>query len=109
MNADLITDAEGHPTLTEDGRRTLQFLREHPHAPIFRNESGNHLRADDVAKVREFEREVQAAEVGWRPGGERPSWLASFVEGCFSEYPSIGDTAQSRMTFNICRPFREPT
>ena len=71
MNADAITDAERYPTLTEDGRRMLEFLREHPHAPIFRNESGNRLTADEVALVRGFEREARLAEVGWRPG-ERP-------------------------------------
>lgn len=86
MNGEIITDAERYPTLTEDGRRMLQFLREHPHAPIFRNESGNRLTADDVARVREFDREVQAAEAAWRPG-EFPSWLAGFVERCLSEAP----------------------
>ena len=57
MNADAITDAERYPTLTEDGRRMLEFLREHPHAPIFRNQSGNRLTADEVSRVREFERD----------------------------------------------------
>jgi phenylacetate-CoA ligase len=86
MNADIITDAERYPTLTENGRQMLQFLREHPHAPIFRNESGNRLTADDVARVRELDRKVQAVEVGWRPG-EFPSWMAGFVERCLSEVP----------------------
>jgi phenylacetate-CoA ligase len=86
MNAEVITDAERYPTLTEDGRRMLQFLREHPHAPIFRNESGNRLTTEDLARVREFDREVQAAEVGW-PSGESPTWLAGFVERCLSEVP----------------------
>ena len=56
MNTEIITDAERYPTLTDEGRRMLDFLREHPHAPIFRNESGNRLSADDVVRVREFER-----------------------------------------------------
>jgi phenylacetate-CoA ligase len=86
MNQEIITDADRYPTLTEDGRRMLQFLREHPHAPIFRNESGNRLTADDVAQVREFEREALASEVGW-PQGELPSWLNGFVEHCFSDVP----------------------
>jgi phenylacetate-CoA ligase len=84
MNPELIADAERYPTLTEDGRRMLQFLREHPHAPIFRNESGNRLTAEDVARVREFE--AQSAEVGWRPG-ELPAWLGGFVELCLSDVP----------------------
>ena len=31
------TDAERYPTLTEGGRRMLDFLREHLHALIFCN------------------------------------------------------------------------
>ena len=86
MNPDVITDAERYPTLTEDGRRMLEFLREHPHAPIFRNESGNRLTADEVTQVRKFERDAKSAEVGWRPG-ELPPWLGNFVERCFSDVP----------------------
>ena len=86
MTMETITDAERYPTLTEHGRRMLQFLREHPHAPLFRNESGNRLTADDVARVRAFDREVQSAEVGWR-AGELPSWLGGFVERCLAEVP----------------------
>jgi len=80
------TDGERYPTLTEDGRKMLQFLREHPHAPIYRNESGNRLTADDIDKVRQFERETLAAEVVWRPG-ELPLWLEAFIERCFAEVP----------------------
>jgi len=86
MNPDTITDAERFPTLTEEGRRMLDFLREHPHAPIFRNESGNRLTADEVSRVREFERDALLAEVGWRPG-ELPSWLDDFVGQCFADVP----------------------
>src|SRR5882672_3769676 len=86
MNPEIITDAERYPTLTEEGRRMLEFLREHPHAPIFRNESGNRLTAYDVAQVREFERHAQSAETGWRPG-ELPSWTREFVEQCQSDVP----------------------
>src|SRR5205809_1050970 len=68
-----ITDADRYPTLSEHGRQMLEFLREHPHAPIFRSESGNRLTAADVERVRALEREVNAASVGWRPG-EEPPW-----------------------------------
>lgn len=63
-----ITDADRYPTLTDEGRRMLLFLREHPHAPIYRNESGNRLMAEDVARLLAFEHEVETAEVGWRQG-----------------------------------------
>jgi phenylacetate-CoA ligase len=86
MNGETITDAERYPTLTEHGRRMLEFLREHPHAPIYRHQSGNRLTADDVARVRAFEREALAAVVGWPLGGQ-PAWLGEFVEQCVSEVP----------------------
>lgn len=86
MNAEIVTDAERYPTLTEDGRKLLQFLREHPHAPIYRNESGNRLTTEDIERVRNFEKEVLASEVDWRTENP-PNWLDEFVERCFAEVP----------------------
>ena len=63
------TDAARYPTLTEHGRRVIDFMREHPHAPIYRNESGNRLTAADVERVRAFEHEVATAEVGTKRVG----------------------------------------
>ena len=83
---EMITDAERYPTLTAAGRAMLDFLREHPRAPVYRNESGNRLTADDVARVRAFEYEVAAARVGWTPGAE-PAWVDAFVSRCFAEVP----------------------
>jgi phenylacetate-CoA ligase len=86
MNAETITDNDRYPTLTEAGRKMLEFLREHPHAPIFRNESGNRLTPEDIARVQQFQREVQTAEVGWHPG-TIPGWVSEFVKSCFSQVP----------------------
>ncbi|HEX3625890.1 MAG TPA: AMP-binding protein [Verrucomicrobiae bacterium] len=86
MNREIITDADRYPTLTSDGRQILKFLREHPHAPIFRNESGNRLTADDVSRVRKFEQDASRAEIGWHLG-EMPRWLGEFIGKCFVEVP----------------------
>jgi phenylacetate-CoA ligase len=64
----------------------LRFLREHAHAPIYRNESGNRLTAADVERVRIFEGEVLAADVGWVAGDE-PSWSQEFMERCYADVP----------------------
>ena len=64
----------------------LRYLREHPHAPIYRNESGNRLTAAEVERVRAFEREVLAADVGWRAGDE-PSWIHEVIERCYGDVP----------------------
>lgn len=78
-------DPERYPTLSEHGASMLRFLREHPAAPIFRNQSGNRLTAEDVERVREFEREVEAAEPP-NPSVE-PPWLPEFVEHCYRDVP----------------------
>ena len=82
------TDADRYPTLTEHGRSMLRFLREHPHAPIYHNTSGNRLTAEDVERVRAFEREVLEASVGW-PAGSLPEWLDAFVDRCFEDVPFL--------------------
>lgn len=75
-----------YPTLTLAGRKLLEFMREHPAAPIFRNQSGNGLLADEVAGLRTWEREVQEAVVGWPPAG-KPPWLDEFVARTYADVP----------------------
>jgi phenylacetate-CoA ligase len=79
-------EREYWPTLTPHGRKMLEFLREHPAAPIFRNLSGNGLLADEVVALRAWEREVQDAVVGWPPSG-RPPWLDQFVARTYADVP----------------------
>ena len=80
------TDAERFPTLTEHGARMLEFLREHPSAPVFRNRSGNRLTHEEVAAAKAFEAEVASAPPSWTPGA-RPAWLEEFVAHCRAEVP----------------------
>lgn len=89
MTADApATDAERYPTLTREGQQTLRWLREHPHAPIYRNQSGNRLTADDVEAVRAFERETLAARFDWQPDAvDMPPWLSAFVARCLVKVP----------------------
>jgi phenylacetate-coenzyme A ligase PaaK-like adenylate-forming protein len=74
------------PLITPEGERMLKFLREHPAAPIFRNESGNKLSGEDLSRLREIEREVLAAKPGWAPG-ETPAWLGDFLRHALGEVP----------------------
>lgn len=80
------SDTDYCPTLSEEGRKMLEFLREHPAAPIFRNESGNRLVSEELDELRAFEQEVAAAHVGWLRGGH-PEWLAGFVQQVYEEVP----------------------
>ena len=79
-------DAERFPTLTAHGRRMLDFMRDHPHAPVYRNRSGNRLLAHEVAAQRAYETEVAAANVGWEPG-TLPDWVMPFVAETFATVP----------------------
>jgi len=74
------------PTLSPSGREMLEFLREHPAAPIYRNRSGHRLHAEEIEELRAFEREVQAAAVGWPRDGV-PLWRAAFVAKTYAEVP----------------------
>ena len=86
MTSETTTDADRYPTLSGEGRAMLRFLREHPHAPIYRNESGNRLTASDIERVRGFEDEVLAANVGWRKA-EAPSWVEELINHCYTDVP----------------------
>ena len=54
------TDADRFPTLSAAGRDILDHMREHPNAPIFRNQSGNRLHAEDIARLKVFEQTLGA-------------------------------------------------
>jgi phenylacetate-CoA ligase len=80
------TDVERFPLLTDHGRRMLQWLREHPHAPRYTAQCGNRLTAESLRRVRAFEAELSTAPKGWQPGAA-PPWLADFIERCFRDVP----------------------
>jgi len=81
-----ISDRDRYPTLSAHGQSMLRFLQEHPHAPIYRNQSGNRLTLEEVNRARAFEKRVRSARVGWEPQTE-PEWLRAFVEECFATVP----------------------
>ncbi|MBK6638585.1 MAG: AMP-binding protein [Rhodocyclaceae bacterium] len=83
---DRNADRDYCPTLSPSGQAMLDFLREHPAAPIYRNQSGNRLLADEVAQLRDFEREVLCSTVGWPKEGQ-PHWLGEFVARTYAEVP----------------------
>jgi phenylacetate-CoA ligase len=82
------TDEDRYPVLGEAGRRMLAFLREHPAAPRFRNQSGHRLTPADVAAVRAFADEVARAAVTSAPGVS-PPWLDGFVAHAWARVPSL--------------------
>jgi len=83
---DQSLDREYCPTLSPEGQKMLDFLREHPAAPRYRNQSGNRLLAPEIEALRDFEREVAEASVGW-PSEGYPPWLEDYVKQVFEDVP----------------------
>lgn len=102
VQADALDDGlddERYPTLGAAGRRMLDFLRDHPAAPIFRNVSGNRLLAPEVEQLRQFEREVGAAPIGWTPG-RPPDWMAAHVASVYAGVPHYRQLGSPPLRFD---------
>lgn len=79
----LATDENRYPTLTADGKQMLDFMREHPCAPIFRNKSGNRLTDEDLASLRPHETRIASARIR-NDGGD---WLPRFIAETYADVP----------------------
>ena len=86
MNDPEPTDAERYPTLSDVGAAMLRFLKEHPCAPIYRNQSGNRLTPGDIERVRKFEQDACGAEVSFS-SVTNPRWLPELLQYCFEQVP----------------------
>ncbi len=82
-NADSI-DALNHPTLSDQGRSLLRWMREHPNAPRFTGHTGSRLYTDDIDKVQQ-----RAAFVLDAPGPSslEPIWLQPYVDRVLTVVP----------------------
>ena len=80
------TDAQRYPTLSDAGQAMLRFMREHPSAPMLRNQSGNRLLADEVEALRAYEREIACARFAWHTR-QPPPWLGAFVAEVHAQVP----------------------
>lgn len=104
--SDSATDLERYPTLTDAGREILKFMREHPCAPIYRNESGNRLTVDDINRVQKFEREIANQSIDWTCH-TLPAWLANLVTHAYAEVPHYRSLGSTPVCFDdvpsICR------
>lgn len=100
------TDLERYPTLTDAGRDILKFMREHPSAPIYRNESGNRLTTDDIKRVQKFERKIANQAIDWTCHA-RPAWLADLVQHAYNDVPYYHSLGSAPACFDdiptVCR------
>lgn len=79
-------DPERYPTLSEAGAQMLKFLREHPLAPHYRNQSGNRLLAEDLAALAAFESDLARRRPHWH-AQQPPLWLDALVTRVWREVP----------------------
>jgi len=82
MTAD-PTDADRFPTLSSAGQAILNHMREHPNAPVFRNQSGNRLLAEDIQKLKEFDDQLGLPKMGVAP----PGWVGDFIARAYETVP----------------------
>lgn len=97
--------SELYPTLTVEGKRMLDFMREHPAAPAFRNASGNKLLAYEVTRLIEFEKEVAEAKVGWA-ADTLPEWVTQFSAEVFATVPYYRMLGSPPLRFTDIAPVR---
>jgi phenylacetate-CoA ligase len=82
-DADSI-EAFNHPTLSDQGRSLLRWMREHPNAPRFTGHTGSRLCTDDLVRVQERATVVLEAP---GPTSTTPMWLQSFVDRALTVVP----------------------
>ena len=86
MGFDDPEDNTRFPGLTPAGAAMLERLREHPCAPIYRNQSGHRLLPEEVPQVLQFAAEVRGAVVD-PVSAPMPGWLTAFVADALARVP----------------------
>jgi phenylacetate-CoA ligase len=100
----LLLDSINHPTLSSAGRETLTRLRQHPHAPHFRNYSGSRLSEQhlELARVES----VQARTAPVPATGEEPFWVDGFIAELRTSVPYFRDRIWSHRLADIATTSR---
>jgi len=81
-----LSDDQRFPLLSENGRRLLERLWEHPAAPRYNFRCGDQLTGASLARVRAYEQELNAAQDRWAHG-ETPVWVKDYAAWCLREVP----------------------
>jgi phenylacetate-CoA ligase len=81
-----LNEAERLPLLSEDGRKLLRWMQEHPNAPKYNYQCGDQLTAEMLERVRAYEAELGS---GRNPTADNrpPDWLLNFADRCLLEVP----------------------
>lgn len=79
-------DADRYPGLTAAGAHLLRSMREHPHAPIYRNASGHRLLPQELPELLAFAADVRTAAVDPRADLAQ-KWLRDHVTAALARVP----------------------
>jgi phenylacetate-CoA ligase len=81
-----LTEAERLPLLSDDGRKLLRWMQEHPNAPKYNYQCGDQLTAEMLARVRAYETELSSYR---KPlvDDQTPDWLLNFADRCLLDVP----------------------
>jgi phenylacetate-CoA ligase len=86
MRNSSLSEEQRYPLLTDDGRRLLKRLLEHPAAPRYNFQCGDQLAREHLERVRAYEAELNAAQNEWA-FGETPAWVKGYGEMCLTDVP----------------------
>ena len=81
-----LSETERAPLLTNDGRKLLKWMQEHPNAPKYNYQCGDQLTGDMLERVRAYEDQLRSLKKAWA-SGETPDWVLNFAERCLIDVP----------------------
>lgn len=102
-----LTDEERFPLLDDGGRRMLERLREHPHAPRWSFPCGDRLTREFCDRIEAFEADLRRGPGGggWKGPDCRPDWLDAFAERCLRNVPVYRRRTRPDCRFEEIPPF----
>lgn len=75
-------ESQHSPLINDEGRRLLRWMKEHPCAPRFTYECGDHLDFAGWAQLKGFEMLLRSEERSWPP-----NWLEEFSAHALAQVP----------------------
>ncbi len=92
-----LTESERFPLLSDSGRTFLRAMRQHPHAPIWNWPNGEQLNERGLASVQAYAERLRNEPLFRH--GERPGWLAAYVDYCLQQVPFYRQRAKAGTSF----------
>src|SRR5437870_1117693 len=81
-----LNETERLPLLTNEGRKLLKWMQEHPNAPKYNYQCGDQLTGEMLAQVRAYEDELRSSKTAWT-NEQTPDWVLNFADKCLIDVP----------------------